>query len=109
MSIAVKWYPDKQGIASGGMLMGFGMGAMLLSPLVTVLLGQFSWQTTFLILDVVFGVVMLAVAFIVKLPPVEFVASMHVAKAADESGNQKRDYSALEMVKRLRSGWRFSG
>ena len=28
---------------------------------------------------------MLAVAFIVKLPPVEFVASMHVAKAADES------------------------
>ena len=32
MSVAVKWYPDKQGIASGGMLMGFGMGAMLLSP-----------------------------------------------------------------------------
>ena len=99
MSVAVKWHPDKQGIASGGMLMGFGMGAMLLSPLVTVLLGQFSWQTTFLILGVVFGIVMLAVAFIVKLPPAEFVASMHVAKAADESGNQKRDYSALEMVK----------
>lgn len=104
MSVAVKWYPDKQGIASGGMLMGFGMGAMLLSPLVTVLLGQFSWQTTFLILGVVFGVVMLAVAFIVKLPPVEFVASMHVAKAADESGNQKRDYSLWRWSKRVRSG-----
>ena len=52
---------------------------------------------------------MLAVAFIVKLPPVEFVASMHVAKAADESGNQKRDYSALEMVKTRSFRLRFSG
>ena len=99
MSVAVKWYPDKQGIASGGMLMGFGMGAMLLSPLVTVLLGKLSWQTTFLILGVVFGVVMLAVALIVKLPPAEFAASMQSASNGAQPHEQKRDYSAVEMIK----------
>jgi len=99
MSVAVKWYPDKQGIASGGMLMGFGMGAMLLSPLVTVLLGKLSWQTTFLILGVVFGVVMLTVALIVKLPPAEFAASMQSASNGAQPHEQKRDYSAVEMIK----------
>lgn len=99
MSVAVKWYPDKQGIASGGMLMGFGMGAMLLSPLVTVLLGKLSWQTTFLILGVVFGVVMLAVALIVKLPPAEFAASVQSASNGAQPHEQKHDYSAVEMIK----------
>lgn len=99
MSVAVKWHPDKQGIASGGMLMGFGMGAMLLSPLVTVLLGKLSWQTTFLILGVVFGVVMLAVALIMKLPPAEFAASVQSASNGAQPHEQKRDYSAVEMIK----------
>ena len=99
MSVAVKWYPDKQGIASGGMLMGFGMGAMLLSPLVTVLLGKLSWQTTFLILGVVFGVVMLAVALIMKLSPAEFAASVQSASNGAQPHEQKHDYSAVEMIK----------
>ena len=38
MSVAVKWYPDKQGIASGGMLMGFGMGALVLGSLASALI-----------------------------------------------------------------------
>ena len=70
-----------------------------MSPLVTVLLGKLSWQTTFLILGVVFGVVMLAVALIVKLPPAEFAASMQSASNGAQPHEQKRDYSAVEMIK----------
>lgn len=101
MSVAVKWYPEKHGLASGGMLMGFGMGAMLLSPAVTMLLGAFSWQTTFLILGVVFGVLMLAVAFIMKAPPEK---SSTTDQGETETLSSQRDYPASEMV-RTRSFW----
>lgn len=82
-----------------GIIVGFGVGAMLLNPLVTVLLGKFSWQTTFLILGIVFGIVMLAVTLIVKLPPAEFAASMQAASNDARPREQKRDYSAVEMIK----------
>lgn len=101
MSTAVKWYPDKHGLASGGMLMGFGMGAMLLSPAVTMLLGTFSWQTTFLILGAVFGILMLAVSFVMKTPP-ERAEEPDGGEVRDETG--KRDYTASEMV-RTKAFW----
>lgn len=101
MSVAVKWYPEKHGLASGGMLMGFGMGAMLLSPVVTVLLGAFSWQTTFLILGIVFGVLMLAVAFIMKAPPEDFAQP---EQSGSKDSSAQRDYPAAEMV-RTKAFW----
>ena len=44
MSVTLKWFPDKQGLASGAMLMGFGGGTMLLSPVVTTMLGALGWR-----------------------------------------------------------------
>ncbi len=105
MAAALKWYPDKQGFASGGMLMGFGMGAMLLSPPVTMLLSAFTWRVTFVILGVVFVVVMVAVAFLMHEPPADVTAALQAkAKAANEV--LTRDYTALQMV-RTKAFWLF--
>ena len=53
MSVTLKWFPDKQGLASGAMLMGFGGGTMLLSPVVTTMLGTLGWRLTFGALGVI--------------------------------------------------------
>ena len=66
MSVTLKWFPDKQGLASGAMLMGFGGGTMLLSPVVTTMLGTLGWRLTFGALGVIFAVLVGAGAFIMK-------------------------------------------
>ena len=71
ISMALRWYPDKQGFASGSLLMGFGMGAVLLSPLVTMLLGVVSWRQTFLLLGVVFGAAFIVVALRIRAAPAD--------------------------------------
>ena len=73
MSVTLKWFPDKQGLASGAMLMGFGGGTMLLSPVVTTMLGALGWRLTFGALGVIFVVLVGAGAFIMKLPTPEYV------------------------------------
>jgi len=75
MSVTLKWFPDKQGLASGAMLMGFGGGTMLLSPVVTTMLGALGWRMTFGALGAVFVVLVGAGAFIMKLPTPEWQLS----------------------------------
>ncbi len=98
MAMALRWYPDKQGFASGAMLMGFGMGAMLLSPLVTMLLGAFSWRLTFLILGLVFGVAFLSIAVIMKEPPQQLAESLK-KQAQEQNIISARDYTAGQMMR----------
>lgn len=55
MSIVLPWFPDRQGAASGMLLMGIGFGSLLLGPAVTALLGFAGWRVTFRLLGVAFG------------------------------------------------------
>lgn len=105
MAIALRWYPDKQGFASGAMLMGFGIGAMVLSPFVTMMLNNMSWRTAFIILGIVFGVAFFVIAIILKEPPEE-IASALKKEAQENDIVASRDYPAIEMVK-TGSFWMF--
>ena len=98
MAIALRWYPDKQGFASGALLMGFGMGAMLLSPLVTALLGSVSLKSTFLILGMVFGASFLVIAVIMREPPEELAGALK-KQAQEQNVISARDYTASQMVR----------
>jgi MFS family permease len=75
VSTLVKWFPDRRGMATGMAIMGFGGGAMIGSPLATILMNYFKtpttvgvWQT-FLVLAAVYFGFMLAGAFGYRLPP----------------------------------------
>lgn len=72
ISTCVKWFPDKQGLASGLTMFGFGGGAMIFGTLAASLIGSVGWRMTFLILGVVFAVLILAGAFIIKPVTKEF-------------------------------------
>ena len=105
MSVTLKWFPDKQGLASGAMLMGFGGGTMLLSPVVTAMLGALGWRMTFGVLGVVFTALVAAAAFVMKLPTAEYVAPL-LEKARKSAVVAAVDMNGREMV-RTRAFWMF--
>ncbi len=75
VSTLIKWFPDRRGMATGMAIMGFGGGAMIGSPLATLLMAKFAtpvdpgvWQT-FVTLAVIYSVFMFAGAFGYRVPP----------------------------------------
>lgn len=105
MGATLQWFPDKQGFMSGALLMGFGMGALILSPFVTMLLASLGWRNTFLIIGLVFGALILVAAIIMRNPPEEFSSAM-LQTAREKNIVSAHDFSALEMIK-TSSFWTF--
>lgn len=75
VSTLIKWFPDRRGMATGMAIMGFGGGAMIGSPLATLLMSHFKtatepgvWQT-FLAMAGIYACFMLVGAFGYRLPP----------------------------------------
>ena len=75
VSTLIKWFPDRRGMATGMAIMGFGGGAMIGSPLATMLMKHFSgagqvgvWQA-FVVLAAIYFVFMLCGAFGYRVPP----------------------------------------
>src|SRR3990172_3668058 len=75
VSTLIKWFPDRRGMATGMAIMGFGGGAMIGSPLATLLMNQFRtatepgvWQT-FISMAAIYAVFMLVGWLGYGLPP----------------------------------------
>lgn len=75
VSTLIKWFPDRRGMATGMAIMGFGGGAMIGSPLATLLMKHFAtptsvgvWQT-FVVLALIYTVFMLAGSLGYRVPP----------------------------------------
>ncbi len=75
VSTLIKWFPDRRGMATGMAIMGFGGGAMIGSPLATILMNQFRTPTdpgvweTFVALAAIYFVFMMVGAFGYRVPP----------------------------------------
>src|SRR6516162_8310971 len=75
VSTLVKWFPDRRGMATGMAIMGFGGGAMIGSPLATMLMNHYATPTspgvweTFITMGIIYFVFMMGGAFGYRLPP----------------------------------------
>ncbi len=74
VSMLIKWFPDRRGMATGMAIMGFGGGAMIGSPLATLLMGHFAGETnvgvmqTFIVIAGIYFMFMMAGAMTYRLP-----------------------------------------
>ncbi|MFR1114633.1 MAG: MFS transporter [Blautia sp.] len=68
ISTVNKWFTDRPGIASGLMLMGFGLGGIILGSAVNSLIGAIGLFTTFLVLAVMITIILLLGSFFMKSP-----------------------------------------
>lgn len=72
VATVAKWFPDKKGLATGLVIMGFGFGALLMSKLLAPLLTAWAggdMVTVFAALGVVFLLLAAPVASLIRNPP----------------------------------------
>lgn len=72
VATVAKWFPDKKGLATGMVIMGFGLGAMVMSKLIAPMLLQAAdhhFPTVFAVLGVMFLVLATPLAWGLQDPP----------------------------------------
>ncbi len=75
VSVLIKWFPDRPGMATGLAIMGFGGGAMFASPISVMMMDWFRTSTsngvevTFMLLGAMYFVLMIFATLTVKTPP----------------------------------------
>ena len=101
MSTMVRWFPDRPGLISGVLLMGFGGGSFIIGKLyqawTPVEIG--GWRASFLVMGIIIFVVLAICSFFFVAPGADFVApAAKNGKAAVKAAG--REYKPLEMVKK---------
>jgi OFA family oxalate/formate antiporter-like MFS transporter len=69
---ALKWFPDRRGLAAGIIAGGYGCGAALFIPIITYIIRHDDYRTAFRYTGIVQGLVILLVAQILRHPGPEF-------------------------------------
>lgn len=85
MSTMSQWFPDKQGMISGIMLMGFGLSAFIVGKLyafVTPTDGADTWKMTFRMMGIIVCVILIVCGFIFAKPKADFVPPTAAKKKA---------------------------
>jgi MFS family permease len=91
VSTLIKWFPDRRGMATGMAIMGFGGGAMIGSPLATLLMKNFGAdgtngvQTTLLVMAAIYFVFMMGGALGYRIPASGWKPEGWTPPAADAS------------------------
>ena len=99
MGSVTKWFPDKKGLISGILLMGFGIGAFIIGKVYAGLLTSYDWRTEFRALGIIVFAVIFIGAFIVRKPTAEEQKNFAVEDKKAEN-NSTEDYTTVEMIKK---------
>ncbi|MDQ6708592.1 MAG: oxalate/formate MFS antiporter, partial [Acidobacteriota bacterium] len=82
MASALKWFPDKRGLAAGIIAGGFGSGSALFIPLIQKVIARESFRAAFLYSGIAQGLIILLVAQVLRHPGSDFLNSKTASKAA---------------------------
>jgi MFS transporter, OFA family, oxalate/formate antiporter len=97
---AVKWFPpEKKGLIAGIVVAGFGLASVYVAPLSRFLLGNYGVKSSFLILGIAFGIVMLVITRFIKNPPAPVASVKPASGQAQAVPAGGGDYTWGEMVK----------
>ena len=103
LSTVSAWFPDKKGLCSGVLLMGFGASALVLGKLAGAFISNadMGWRFAFRFLGISLGVVMVLAGLLLRKPPVGMTFPQPKAsKAAGGESFEAKDYTTAEMVRR---------
>ena len=64
-----RWFPDKRGLALGIAIGGYGAGSGIFGPLADSLIGSIGWEATFQLYGVLFFVMTMTGAYLLKSAP----------------------------------------
>ena len=98
VSTAVKWFPDRRGIASGIITAGYGMGAALFNPLVfQPLIQAIGYSDTFLWTGISHGALIVLSGLVMVNPPASYKVTAAAVKPSVR--RQNLDFTRWEMLR----------
>lgn len=72
VSVLVKWFPDKRGLAVGIVVMAFGFASLIFGPLMQYLFESMAISTTFYILGGIYTLLIMLSASYIENPPEDY-------------------------------------
>lgn len=96
------WFPDKKGLCSGCLMMGFGASSLVIGGLASRIMAAWGWQKAYLLIGIALGTVLVITALILKKPGTDVVFPAPKAKrAAHGEAFEARDYATSQMLQRI--------
>lgn len=99
------YFPDRRGIASGALMMGFGFSTLLLGNIAVSMfdIDAIGWRKTYLFLGLALAVIFVIAAIVLKMPPADL--KFPEAASRGKAANAGEELTAPQMLKRL-SFWK---
>src|SRR5574341_1732836 len=102
IAVTVKWWPDKRGLMTGMVVLGFGAGAIIGGIGGPILIAQMGVLGTFLVFGILFGAVITFCGALLRNPPPGYKpAGWNPPAPAAGAKVAKADFSPGEMVATL--------
>jgi OFA family oxalate/formate antiporter-like MFS transporter len=96
------WFPDRKGLCSGCLMMGFGASALVLGNAADALFkSTLGWRSTYVILGGAICAVLLAAALLLKKPDAQTeLPQPKAAKSVGTENFERQDYTSVQMLRR---------
>lgn len=96
------WFPDKKGLCSGCLMMGFGASALILGNVANSLFkSNLGWRSTFIILGGAICIVLILAGILLKKPSEDTVLPQpKVKKNATTESFEAKDFTSGQMLRR---------
>ncbi len=102
VSTVNSWFPDKKGLSSGCLMMGFGVSTLLLGNIISAMFENTNvgWCKAYIILGIVVAFVVILSALILKKPSADAQFPIPKAKkAVQKESFETKDFTTKEMLK----------
>jgi OFA family oxalate/formate antiporter-like MFS transporter len=94
---ALKWFPDRRGLAAGLTAMGFGGGSALTVIPIAAMIKSSGYEATFIRYGLGQGLVVFALAWFLRAPAAGFMSA--VKAGSRQTSTSAREYSPVQMLK----------
>ena len=95
------WFPDKKGLCSGCLMMGFGASALILGNIANKLFNSdFGWRSTYILLGIAICVIMAISAFLLQKPSQQIIFPKQNSKSAKTEDFEQQDFTSIQMLAR---------
>lgn len=98
------WFPDKRGLSSGCLLMGFGASSLLFGTVLDRLFTAdgFGWRKTYILFGIAVAACLLIAGLIIRRPGADVqLPAPKKAAAVRQENFEAKDYSTAQMLRRL--------
>ena len=99
IATALKWFPDKRGLAAGIIAGGYGSGSALFIPIIAAIIHRSNYQKAFLYTGVVQGFMIFAVAQLLRKPAQQAAAKAAAKAQSPRVRRNTEHFSTWEMLR----------